>query len=252
MIYTLADENEDQLRIIDKQNRSLELSNSDLEQFAYIISHDLKTPIRTVISFSEIINKEYSPDFDERLQKMFGFIEAQGRDMNLLINGILEYSRSGRVDNTINSFNLKDEVEKVLNTLNHEGLISITTNNLDHDITGHLIHLQQVIRNLLNNAVTYSDKDTPEITITTSIEKQGMLRISIKDNGPGIPPEFHKTIFVAFKTASRGSRGDATGLGLAIVKKLIAINGGEVGVISDGQEGTEFWFTWPLKAEPIV
>jgi len=228
-------------------NVELEQKIKELDQSANIVSHDLKTPLHGIVGLINIISEEYSENFDDDLKEMFGLISQSASRMDGLITSILSYAKAGKTDLEVSTFDLNVLLKEIIDTINApEGYRFIIPENLP-ELTCSYVQLSQVLTNLMGNAVKYHHKPEGIIEFKISKEEKGFYRISVIDDGPGIPKEYHDKLFGAFVTAHQESRTDSTGIGLAIVQKLVKQHGGEVGLISTLGKGATFWFTWPKK-----
>lgn len=236
---------------------NLEITNKELDKFAYIVSHDLKAPLRAIGNLSCWIEEDLGKDCSPELRQHFDLIKGRVARMESLINGILEYSR-------VNRRRSPEEVIE-LKTLIKEITEFITTNNsaleiqIDDDmplVCADKIKLQQVFSNLISNAIKYNDKDKPWIRISCS-EEEAQWKFSVEDNGPGIEPQYHERVFVIFQTLQPRDVVESTGVGLAIVKKIIEEQNGKIWIESAKGKGAKFVFTIPKinieqKESPLV
>jgi signal transduction histidine kinase len=227
-----------------KLNEQLDLKNKELNQFAYIVSHDLKSPLAGLSSLVTLISKKHSASFDGNLKQAFSLIGKSSQRMHDLVNGILSYSLAGSTNNETSTFSLREMLDEL--TLTSPSAENFTFHYEEHlpHITGSYIQLSQVLSNLISNAVKYHHKGEGNIHIEVA-DKEDFIYLAVKDDGPGIDAKFHRKLFGIFETANEKSRQDSTGIGLAIVKKLVENHGGELGLISAPGEGSTFWFTWP-------
>ena len=223
-----------------KNIQDLENKNEELNKFAYVVSHDLKAPIRGIHNVITWIEEDLSDDLSPELKKYLRIIPQRTQRMEALINGLLDYARINR----------KTPAELVdINILVHEIAQSIVprnfkleTENLPKIYTERL-KLEQVFANLISNAVKYSQAENPSISIGAR-KIMDIYEFSVKDNGIGIAPEYHKKIFEIFQTLREKNEMESTGVGLAIVKKIIDDHGENISVHSKLGSGTEFIFTW--------
>lgn len=222
--------------------KELESTNKELNDFAYIVSHDLKAPLRGINSLSEWLLSDYADKLDDEGKELINLLIARVKKLYRLIDAILQYSRIGRVKEEIISVNLNDVVTEVIELLE-------PIENIQIDITNELpivycekTRIEQVFQNLLNNAIKFMDKPQGKITIACT-EKNEYWQISVTDNGPGIEKEHFERIFKIFQKLSDNKNSDSTGIGLAVVKKIVEMYGGEVWVESEFGVGTTFFFT---------
>jgi len=226
----------------------LERSNSELKDFAYIVSHDLKAPLRAIASLAQWLAADYGDKLDEDGREQLELLENRTRRMHNLIEGILTYSRIGR------SKEEKDEVD--LNTLVSEVIATIDPpEDIAIEVVGELptipferTRMEQIFQNLLRNAVKYMDKPEGRITIScTDDDDDSNWRFSVADNGPGIDEKYYKKIFQIFQTLKPRDEVESTGVGLTIVRKIVRMHGGEITVESKLGEGSTFHFTIPKE-----
>ena len=229
---------------LEEKNKELTEINQELEHFAYVASHDLQEPLRTIASFIQILNKRYGETLDEDGKQFMGFVVEGAKRMQLLIRDLLEYSRVNRFNTDYEKVDL-NEVFNTVNRVLKEKIDStdalILAENLPV-IQGNKIQLTQVFQNLIDNAIKFRGKKKPEITITVE-ELPSKWRIAVSDNGIGISPEYHQRIFIIFQRLHTHEEYTGTGIGLALCKKIIELHGGEVWVESKKNKGTTFTFT---------
>ena len=238
---------------INEQSLVLESKNKELEQFAYIASHDLQEPLNTISSFIGLIAEDYGDSFDEVGKESLNFIKDASIRMKNLIDSLLEYSRLGRVrkfaDVDLNKVveELKSDFTNVLERTNAK----VNSEKLPV-IKGNKIELRLLIQNLVSNGIKFTAKDViPEIYITAiqkelqENESSKYWEFSVKDNGIGIP-EMHKDrIFAIFQRLHSREEYPGTGIGLAHCKKIVEAHGGEIWLESEEGKGTTFYFTIP-------
>jgi two-component system sensor kinase FixL len=235
--------------LIQVQNRledsidELITKNKELDHFAYIVSHDLKAPVRNMKTLLEMIEEDHASELSEEVLEYFQLMKQRNHRMAELINGILNYSRVGNKPYLDSEVQLNQLIEEVIDSLPIPEGITVTQKGTDVQLSTSRTQLSQVLSNLIGNAAKYHDKPTGKIQIICR-ETIDELEISVKDDGPGIASRFHSKIFDMFGTAHGTQRSDSTGIGLAIVKKIIHQNGGKIEVRSRLGEGAEFIFTW--------
>jgi PAS domain S-box-containing protein len=227
---------------------ALARSNRELDQFAYVASHDLKAPLRGIANLSQWIEEDLGeavpPDVIEKMTLVRGRVAR----LEALIDGILQYSRAGRVRSQIEQVNVGALLNDIVELLAPPGEIQITIEPGMPVISTERAPLQQVFMNLINNAIKYNRH--PGATIRVSVKDVGdKYAFSIADNGPGIEPEYHERIFGIFQTLESRDRVEGTGIGLSVVKKTVELHGGSITVDSALGKGANFTFEWPKTAE---
>lgn len=225
--------------------KDLEKINAELDQFAYVVSHDLKAPLRAINNLSEWIEEDISHLLEGDTLEQFKLLRGRVHRMESLINGILSYSRAGRIKTVKERFLVKTIVDDLCVTFSSKQSIQfVIEGDTDLELVSEKITLSQILQNFISNGIKYNDKTNIVITIGWS-ESETHIEFFVKDNGPGISPEFHEKIFVIFQTLQSRDEVESTGVGLAIVKKIIDEKGGLIRVKSTMTEGTTFFFTWP-------
>jgi len=228
--------------------RKLEISNNNLEQFAYVASHDLQEPLRTITNFAQILSENKHTKLDEDSKVYMNYIVSASERMKVLIRELLMYSRIGkkRVIEIVNCETVINDVLTDMNLLIKENGTKITIHPLP-TIMASKTELNQLFMNLINNAIKYRKADTqPEVEIAAERDGNHWL-FSVKDNGIGIGKEFSERIFVIFQRLHNQNKYSGTGIGLATCKKIIEMNGGKIWVESDTGQGSTFYFTLPDK-----
>ena len=225
---------------------SLQKTNNELDQFAYVVSHDLKAPLRAINNLAEWIEEDL-PDVEPDVQRNLELMRGRVLRMENLINGILEYARIGRKKLPQTTFSTSQLVSEIIDSLSPAPNVQIKVSHDLPEVTSERILLQQVFSNLISNAIKYNDKPNPEVRISASPVPAG-YEFRVSDNGPGIPEEYHQKVFGIFQTMEARDTRESTGIGLAIVKKIIDEKGGSIQILSKANEGSTFVFTWPELA----
>lgn len=222
-------------------------SNRELDQFAYITSHDLKAPLRGIANLSRWIEEDLGPHVTEDAREHLELLRGRVQRMESLIDAILEYSRVGRVRTRAEPVDARRLVEEIVDLVAPPpGFRIVVEGELPTFVTPRA-RLQQVLMNLIVNAIKHHH-DRPRGRVVVGAEDAGSFwRFRVTDNGPGIDPRFHEKIFVIFQTLEPRDRVEGTGIGLALVKKIVESYGGRIEVASAVGEGSTFTFTWPKQ-----
>jgi PAS domain S-box-containing protein len=224
----------------------LKRSNKDLEQFAYVASHDLQEPLRMVSSFTQLIERKYRDKLDEDANEYIWYVVDGAKRMQSLINDLLSYSRVTTKVKDFTKINLNETVDEAIFNLE----IAIEENNaivvVDSlpPIYGDSSQMVQLFQNIIGNAIKYRSEKIPEIHISASEGDQEWI-FKIEDNGIGIQPEYNERIFQIFQRLHGSHAYSGTGIGLAICKKIVELHGGSIWVNSKPGEGSIFYFTIP-------
>ena len=219
-------------------NEKLVAKNGELEQFANIIAHDLKTPLNNIKSLVEFIEEEHLLDLKEEATDLFDMVKSSAMSMSKLIDDLLHYSKNVENNDGKETINILSEVNAVIKLINPNRDIKITKDNLNHIIDFQSVAFKQIIQNLISNAIKYNDKEITEINISFDKDQR---QIAISDNGPGIPENQSEKIFQMFYTLGQSSRGDSgTGMGLNLVRKLAERNDVKVYHNTQYKNGSQF------------
>ncbi len=224
-------------------------SNQDLERFAYAAAHDLKSPLRSIDNLSQWIEEDMGDALGESSRRHIHKLRGQVRRMEKLLDDVLDYSRVDRqqdspanelmagtalIESVIALLSPRQEV-----TVRHQGFESLRVRRLP---------LQQILLNLVDNAIKHHDKSPATVEVSVQ-DTTAALEFCVRDDGPGIAPEYHQKIFEMFQTLKPRSQKEGSGMGLAMVKKLVEMNGGEIAVASTPGHGASFRFTWPRSSQ---
>lgn len=227
---------------------ALARSNQELDQFAYVASHDLKAPLRGIANLSQWIEEDLGENVPPDVSEKMALVRGRVQRLEALIDGILQYSRAGRVRSVIEQVDVELLVKDVVELLAPPPEITVTVEPGMPTIRTERTPLQQIFMNLINNAIKYNRHPGAVITVS-SRDVGNMYAFSVTDNGPGIEPEYHDRIFGIFQTLESRDRVEGTGIGLSVVKKTVELHGGSITVRSALGEGATFTFEWPKDAE---
>jgi signal transduction histidine kinase len=237
---------------LELQAAELTRSNRDLEQFAYVASHDLQEPLRKVASFCQLLQRRYSGQLDDRADQYIAFAVDGAERMQRLINDLLAFSRIGRSNANFVPVSLDSVMTEVASQLeaplrNTGG--TLTWSELP-EVPGEEALLHTLLANLIGNSLKFRREDVPpEVRVSASMT-DGLWTISVRDNGIGVEDEYAEKIFVIFQRLHGKEAYPGTGIGLAIAKKIVEYHGGQIRVSSSGDtEGTTISFTLPVVVE---
>lgn len=228
-------------------NHELAGSNAELEQFAFVASHDLQEPLRMISGFLTMLEKKYGPQLDDKANQYIYYAVDGAKRMRSIILDLLEYSRVGRINTTremVNSAEMVVDVKKLLQNLLDEYNVTITTDQLP-EFQAYKLPFQQVLQNLISNAVKYSRKGVPPQIHVSCTQDSNYWTFSVADNGMGIDSSYLEKIFIIFHRLQYTQDIPGSGLGLAIAKKIIEWQGGRIWVDSTVGVGSTFHFTLP-------
>ncbi|WP_108115233.1 sensor histidine kinase [Kordia periserrulae] len=238
-----------QQRTEDLQTRAKELlrKNKDLEEFAYVVSHDLKRPLRNIYTLTEWLTDDTEYQFNQETNQSLQLIKEQVTQMDLLVEGILNYSLQMDKERNVTTIDSQELVNRIA-TVNASDMVKIHVDDTLPKVVFNESQLLQVFQNLIQNAIKHNDKELAEIHVNYQQTAAGH-QFSIQDNGPGIAKKYHKKIFELFQKLEVKSEVDSIGIGLALVKKIIERNGGSIAVESELGVGTSFIFTIPTEVK---
>jgi light-regulated signal transduction histidine kinase (bacteriophytochrome) len=240
---------EQQAAELETKARELERSNAELEQFAYVASHDLQEPLRKVASFCQLLQRRYEGQLDERADQYIGFAVDGAKRMQSLITDLLAFSRVGRTETELTDTPLDDAVATAVANLTRR--IEETDAQIEVGpmpvVRGERVLLTAVFQNLIGNALKFHGEDRPRVVVTA--ERTGdEWTISCRDHGIGIDPEYADRIFAIFQRLHPKETYEGTGIGLALCRKIVEFHGGRIWLDTEASPGTTFRFTLP--AEP--
>jgi len=242
-----ADELNYLLAVLARTNIALEKRNQELDQFAYVTSHDLKAPLRAIANLSQWIEEDLSEQLTEDTQHQMNLLRGRVHRMEALINGLLEYSRVGRLHTATVKVSVAQVLDEVIDSLSPPQTFTIEVGaNLPELVTERL-PLEQVFSNLIGNAIKHHPQMDGKVQISVR-EQDEFYEFAVADNGSGIDPQYHEKVFGIFQTLEARDKSENTGIGLAIVKKIVESQGGSIWIESQLGQGATFRFTWPKKS----
>jgi signal transduction histidine kinase len=216
----------------------------ELEQFAYVTSHDLKAPLRGIANLAAWLEEDLEEKLTEETSEQLGLLRDRVQRMNALIEGLLDYSRIGKAAHTLESVDTGELLAEVIDSLSPpDGFIVDVTADMPTLHTDRL-HLLQVFSNLIGNSIKHGKGEQGHVVVTAH-NRGDYYEFTVTDDGPGIAPEYHDKIFMMFQTLAVNDYGSNTGIGLALVKKLVQEHGGSITLESEEGNGSTFRFSWP-------
>lgn len=222
----------------------LEATNEKLNQFASIVSHDLKAPLRGVVTLVKIIREDMESRMDEESTANFALLEKRVERMRQMIISILEYCAADITDIEYDDVDTNSLVCEIIDLLVVPEHVNISIDSQLPVVKASAIRLQQVFQNLISNAIKFNDKTECRISIN-HWQDGNIHHFSVSDNGTGIEPRFFDKIFKMFQTLQSKDISESTGVGLSIVQRIVTNAGGKVSVESEPGIGSKFTFTWP-------
>lgn len=238
------------ISVLREYSEKLEQSNTDLQQFAYIASHDLQEPLRMVVSYLQLIERRYKGKLDKDADDFINFAVGGAKRMQTLINDLLAYSRISTKGKEFSSVDCNNILKKVLYNLEFQikDRNAAVTYEALPKIYADETQLIQLFQNLIGNGIKFNDKESPRIHISSE-KVGGHWRFSVKDNGIGVPRKHYERIFTIFQRLHTQEQYEGTGIGLGICKRIVQRHGGEISLQSIEAKGTTFYFTIPTGGE---
>ena len=229
-------------------HEELKRSNAELEQFAYVASHDLQEPLRMVASYTQLLSRRYDAKFDKDGREFMSYIVDGATRMKQLIEDLLAYSRVGTKGQEFRPVPLEVPLRRALFNLRagvEEAGAAVTYDPLP-TVSGDEVQLGQLLQNLIGNALKFRSNSVPRVHIAVA-EKDSEFQFEVRDNGIGIEPQYYQRIFMVFQRLHNKGEYPGTGIGLAICKKVVERHGGRIWVESKPNEGSTFYFTLPKR-----
>ncbi|MFT7623899.1 MAG: PAS domain S-box-containing protein [Myxococcota bacterium] len=236
-------------RRIAETTAELKRSNTELEQFAYVVSHDLKAPLRAIDNLSQWIQEDIGDALDEETEQRLTLLRSRVKRMENLLNSLLQYSRAGRAGAEPKRVKLNNMLDEIRELLAPQPGFAVIAEGPMPWVTVVRAPLQQVLLNLVSNGLKHHDREEGEVRVSCRDDDTHWV-FRVVDDGPGIPARFHERVFEIFQTLQSRDRVEGSGMGLAIVAKVVETFGGSISLESDGVRGTTFEFTWAKGSQP--
>ncbi|WP_437590289.1 ATP-binding protein [Sorangium sp. So ce1000] len=227
---------------------ALAKSNQELDQFAYVASHDLKAPLRGIANLSEWIEESLAGKMGDETQEHLHLLRGRVRRLEALIDGILHYSRAGRLRGDVVSVDTGHLLAEIVELLSPPEGARVEIAPGMPTLVAERVPLQQVFQNLISNALKHARRSDARVEVTCD-DAGAYLEFAVKDNGPGIAPEYHERIWDLFHTLESRDKVEGTGIGLSVVKKIVQSRGGSVSVSSCPGKGATFIVRWPKRVK---
>jgi light-regulated signal transduction histidine kinase (bacteriophytochrome) len=228
---------------INNTNRLLAERNLDLDRFTYVVSHDLKAPLRAISNLSEWIEEDIAGQITSETQKQMQLLRGRVLRLDKLLDGLLHYSRVGRIPSQIESVEVGALLAEIVETLNPPSTFKIEISPDMPVLKARELLLKQVFSNLIDNAVKHHPSESGLVQVSV-IDRGDRYEFTVADDGKGIDPKFHDKIFEIFQILESRDKRESTGIGLAIVKKIVETEGGTIHLESQVNKGATFRFTW--------
>lgn len=233
-------------QMLAKTTNVLRKRNQELDQFAYVVSHDLKAPLRAIANLSSWIEEDLSESMTEDTVHQMNLLRGRVHRMEGLIEGLLQYSRVGRIEVPSEMVKVEKLLAEIIDSLAPPSGFEVKVEPGMPTFVTEKLPLQQVFSNLISNAIKHNRAESGYVTISVK-ELDDFYEFSVEDDGPGIDPQYHDKVFVIFQTLEARDKVENTGIGLSLVKKIVEGQGGTISLESAEGEGATFRFTWPKQ-----
>jgi signal transduction histidine kinase len=235
-----------------EKTRRMNLQNDELMQFSYVVSHDLKTPLRGISTLVEFLESDLKNDKSPSVQDSLTLLKERTQRLINLVDGILNFSKAGRTQSEKKWIKVSEALHYSMKILNPPQEVNIIFPENDYKIHSNIYEINEIFQNLIGNGIKFNDKPNPVIEISSKTLTPNFIEFRVSDNGPGIDEKYHEKIFKVFQKLDTDLHNANTGIGLSIVKKLIESNGGEIWVKNNEDSGVSFYFTWPILTKQIL
>ncbi|GGQ35196.1 PAS domain-containing sensor histidine kinase [Shewanella litoralis] len=226
----------------------LSRSNAELHNFAYVASHDLKSPLRGIDQLASWLEEDLKGKLTDEDAEHLRLMRGRINRMEKLLDDLLAYSRAGKKGDVIHKVNIKEVVENVFDLCNTQNSFSLVFNSTVESITTAIVPLEQVLRNLINNAIKHHDSGQGTVWVSV-VANERFYTFLVSDDGPGIPEQYSEKVFTMFTTLKPRDEVEGSGMGLAIVKKIVIAMGGDIRLEVIQGKGASFSFTWPIDID---
>jgi len=233
-------------QMLAKTTNVLRKRNQELDQFAYVVSHDLKAPLRAIANLSSWIEEDLSESMTEDTLHQMNLLRGRVHRMEGLIEGLLQYSRVGRIEVPSEMVKVEKLLAEIIDSLAPPSGFEVEVEPGMPTFVTEKLPLQQVFSNLISNAIKHNRAESGHVKISVK-ELDEFYEFSVADDGPGIAPQYHDKVFVIFQTLEARDKVENTGIGLSLVKKIVEGQGGTISLESAEGEGATFRFTWPKQ-----
>lgn len=233
---------------LDKNIDSLKKANEQLDNFAYVVSHDLKSPLKNIALLSEWIKEDLEDNISPEVEENINLLQTRVKRLSNIIYGVLEYSKVGKVGSPFELITPLELTKEVIDNMFIPEHVNLTINASEKPALLDRLNMTRIMQNLVENAIKYNDKNIAKISVEFNQDGQD-FEIKVKDNGPGIDPRFHKKVFGIFQTISTKDENESTGIGLSLVKKIVDENNAEIKLNSTLGNGAEFVVSWKSEIE---
>ncbi|MFM2304288.1 MAG: hypothetical protein RLZZ135_1698 [Cyanobacteriota bacterium] len=238
------------IKRLGKATSQLEQRNQDLDSFVAIASHDLRAPLRAIGNLATWLAEDLADTIPSGSQQQFSLLILRVRQMEALLNDLLEYARVGRMSDRQTTVCVGDLLTQIVDDLDVPTEFTISIDPNLPTLSTNRIALEQIFTNLIGNAIVHHPRENGKVAITAT-QTGDVYQFAVTDDGAGIDPKHHQAIFEIFTTFNQSATSTSTGVGLAIVKKLVELQGGTISIESEFGLGTTFRFTWPINTEQM-
>jgi PAS domain S-box-containing protein len=235
-----------------EHSHELERSNKELATFAYVASHDLKSPLRGIFQLSKWIEEDLSKGDVSEIPNHMTLLRGRLSRMEQLLDDLLAFSRAGKLTGSVSQIELGLLAKNIFDLQAPPDGFTLEVADDLPVFTTLATPLEQVIRNLISNAIKHHDRSEGHINLSWRVANKSYYEFSVTDDGPGIPPQYHERVFTMFQTLRPRDEIEGSGMGLALVKKIVETYGGNISITSDGLRGSSIRFTWPIRIEKRI